>query len=286
MPCDSFRLTANAFARPPENVAEEKAVIFISAEGTCTEPDYFNLLNRYLKRECPFILHVLRHDDDTASDPRHVLDLLEECRDIRTSIFASKVTGATHGLTEERVLAFFDHPESFTETEKIKFRSAVTKMGIDVDYYRHLREVGQRADASNRDEFVLVIDRDSKSHTRETLVEILEACRKKHIEFCLSNPCFDFWLILHLEVRLTPAVLKKLLENEHLSDGHTYSSKLISENAHHGKSIPEKTFRRIYLPKMRKALKRANKFAVSENEALNQVGTRIPELIKRVLPWL
>ena len=241
MPCDSFRLTANAFARPPENVAEEKAVIFISAEGTCTEPDYFNLLNRHLKRECPFILHVLRHDDDTASDPRHVLDLLEECRDIRTSIFA---------------------------------------------YYRHLREAGQRADASNRDEFVLVIDRDSKSHTRETLVEILEACRKKHIVFCLSNPCFDFWLILHLEVRLTPPVLKKLLANEHLSDDHTYSSRLISENARHGKSISEKTFRRIYLPKMRKALKRANKFAVSENEALDQVGTRIPELIKRVLPWL
>jgi len=282
---NSFRLSANAFERPPENVADAKSVIFISAEGTCTEPDYFGFLNDRLSRNCPFVLHALQHKRDTASDPKHVLELLEECRTIRTSLFAKTVADATQGITEAQVRDFFDHPETLTKSDIKAFRSAVTKMGIDVDYYRHLREIGHPKPDS-KDRFVLVLDRDAESHTRETLVEILDACRDKHIEFCLSNPCFDLWLLLHLEVRLTGTVKQKLLANEHVSKTHTYSCNLISQYANHAKSIQKAQFDRIYLPKMRHALKRARTLATSENDVLDQIGTRIPVLINQLLPWL
>jgi len=158
-------------------------------------------------------------------------------------------------------------------------------MGIDVNYYRHLREIGHPKPES-KDRFVLVIDRDAESHTRETLVEILDVCRDKHIDFCLSNPCFDLWLLLHLEVKLTGAVKQKLLANKHVSKTHTYSSDQISRHARHGKIIQKAKFDRFYFPKIRHALKRARALATSEDDVLDQIGTRIPVLINRLLPWL
>lgn len=286
--CNPFRLSANAFVRPPEDIEDAKSVIFISAEGTCTEPDYFNYFGSCLKRDCPYVLHVLQHDADTTSDPRHVLELIKECRAIRdrgASLFAKDVADATEELTEERVCEFFDHPERFSKADNLAFKSVIVKMGIDVDYYRYLRKFGNPK-SDNRDRFVLVIDRDGKSHSRKTLVEIRDVCRNNHIAFCLSNPCFDLWLLLHLEVRLSVDVKRKLLANEYVSNNKTYSGSLISKFAHHGKNIPESTFQRIYLPKTRQALKRVKSLATTEDDVIDNLGTNIHILIDTLLPWL
>ena len=289
MPFDNqFRLSANAFARPPESIEDAKSVIFISAEGTCTEPDYFHHLNSHLKRGCPFVLHVLHHDHDTKSDPRHVLALLEQCRDIRAdgaSLFVKSVADTAESLTEQAIQEFFDHPETFPEAKRIAVNSAIVKMGIDVDYYRYLRQIGNPKSAF-ADCFVLVVDRDRDNHSRETLVEIRDVCRKNNFDFCLSNPCFDLWLLLHLEVRLSTEVRQKLLANRHVSKDNTYSSKLVSDHAHHGKSIAEGKFEKTYLPKIRHALKRARRLAISEDDVIDNLGTRVPVLMDKVLRWL
>ena len=284
----TFRLSSNGFERPKEHIVETKRMIFVSAEGTCTEPDYFNLLNENLKRDCPFKIQVLDHHRDTNSDPKHVLDLLEECREIRThgmSLFARTVAEAEPELTEDRVLHFFEHPETLTETEKACVQIAIIKMGIDADYCRYLQEVGDQK-TSGEDRFAIVIDRDSGTHTRDTIIEIRDVCREKHFEFCLSNPCFDLWLLLHLEFRLTTPVKKKLETNAYVSGKNTYSASLVAQHAHHAKSIPEMTFKRLYLPKIRSALKRAAKLATDEDAVIDRLGTRVPVLIQDLTRWL
>ena len=51
-----FRLSADAFDRPDVETTDAKAVIFISSEGTETEPDYFEQLNSHLDRKSPYII--------------------------------------------------------------------------------------------------------------------------------------------------------------------------------------------------------------------------------------
>jgi RloB-like protein len=46
------------------------------------------------------------------------------------------------------------------------------------------------------DELWLLIDRDRWK--LEMLAEVARLCRQKNYEFCLSTPCFEFWLLLHL----------------------------------------------------------------------------------------
>lgn len=48
------------------------------------------------------------------------------------------------------------------------------------------------------DELCIVVDRDRKSFKEEQYQKLCEANKQKEIRFCISNPCFEFWLLLHL----------------------------------------------------------------------------------------
>lgn len=47
------------------------------------------------------------------------------------------------------------------------------------------------------DKICLIIDRDHKSFNSHQYDEVLQQCREQGFGFYLSNPCFEFWLLLH-----------------------------------------------------------------------------------------
>lgn len=79
-----FRLTSTAFKREDEdNKIDPKRMIILSVEGDETERTYFQHLNMHLDRTM-IQIEVLRHRrGDGYSDPRHVIELLNEYVDIR-----------------------------------------------------------------------------------------------------------------------------------------------------------------------------------------------------------
>jgi len=52
------------------------------------------------------------------------------------------------------------------------------------------------------DAFCLIADRDSKSNPAKSYLELVDTCCKNNIRLFITNPCFEFWLLLHY-----PAVL-------------------------------------------------------------------------------
>lgn len=52
--------------------------------------------------------------------------------------------------------------------------------------------------ASGIDKIVLVVDRDASSFSTEQYDYVLNKCQKEGYEFLVSNPCFEFYLALHL----------------------------------------------------------------------------------------
>ena len=195
-----FSSSTGIFGRHDSESRIVKSVIFISVEGRDTEKDYFEHLQSVLEKHndmLPVVIHVLRHRNDGYSDPRHVFELLEECSLIRKDEFLFEETKSklpTH-FTEERVYAYFRDPDSLQVSEKEEFHSELVKAGISVDYYQWLRQVG---DMTNKDIFAVVLDRDAQSHTDVLLAEIYNKCKERGFRFCLTNPCFEFWLLLHL----------------------------------------------------------------------------------------
>lgn len=66
------------------------------------------------------------------------------------------------------------------------------------------------------DKMCLIVDRDKKSFKEEQYNYVKEECKKKNFKLYVTNPCFEFWLLLHFdEVHLINK--EELLENKRAS---------------------------------------------------------------------
>ena len=78
-----------------------------------------------------------------------------------------------------------------------------------------LRAFKEEYKTEDYDELWVVVDRDRWEE--RMLSEVAQACENdKIMHFCLSNPCFELWLLLHLEdiSTYTPDKMVKLKENK------------------------------------------------------------------------
>ena len=276
------------FDRPDSSVRVVKKVVFISAEGKHTEKDYFEHLQSVLESQddkLPVVIHVLRHEKDCCSDPSHVFELLEECSLIRKDDFLFEETKRNLPVlfTDEKVYAYFKNPEKLPDDERKEFRSELIKAGISVDYYQWLRQIGNKTEA---DVFAVVLERDTHSHQDVLLEEIYNKCQERGFRFCLTNPCFEFWLLLHLcdvGSKATERQKHFLQRNKKLSNNHTYVSYIVSSAAHHGKSISRGKFENVYFPNMKVACERAKSFATTFKDVVSSVGTTLPDFIEEIM---
>lgn len=62
----------------------------------------------------------------------------------------------------------------------------------------------------------VIIDRDPDSFTSSQYEQVLALCRENNVSLYLSNPCFEFWLLLHFPVVLE-LDRRELLENKIIS---------------------------------------------------------------------
>lgn len=77
------------------------------------------------------------------------------------------------------------------------------------------------------DEFWLVLDVDNWTN----LEEIIAIGAEEEIQTAISNPCFELWLLLHLKkvADLDEDAKKALLQNDKVSNRHTYTSKFLGD---------------------------------------------------------
>ena len=148
---------------------------------------------------------------------------------------------------------------------------------IDLKYQKFLSNY--KGEDGN-DIFAIVIDRDRQSHSKKMLKKLLEKCKEKNCLFFITNPCFEFWLLLHLsDVKEEYCnQLCEMLENKKISNRHTFVSSKVSEKATHTKNIPQNKFKQFYLPNIDLAIERAKGFSQDEDELMNNLGSNIPKL--------
>ena len=112
------------------------------------------------------------------------------------------------------------------------------------------------------------------------MIECIKHCKQNNYSCYIVNPCFEFWLLLHLsDVKKEYAdKLKDISENKKVSDSHTFVSKEVSLKAHHGKSGIN--FKKNYLPNIDLAIERAKAFSSDEQELIDNIGCNIWKLIE------
>lgn len=274
-----FRLRSSAFERSDEvNKIAPKRMVILSVEGDQTERQYFEHLNNHLDTSL-IKVEVLRHRrGDGYSDPEHVIDLLNEYMLLREGevipedlpqIFLQK-------YSKEFIQKYLENDASLMHDERIEFQEELFVIGIDLEYRRYLKTF-----TNENDFFGIIIDRDCQSHNRQLMEQCVKICDERGYKCFLSNPCFEFWLLLHLcnlKSEFSEGQLQELLINEKVSNNHTRTSLEVSKRAHHNKYISATVFKTKYLPNISSAIIQSKEFASTLPDLFDKMGTNISQL--------
>ena len=273
------RLNAgNRFERP--ETQSIKRVVFLSVEGEVTERRYFEFVRE--SRETLGIksvveIHVLRRGDSSSS-PEKVVELLENYLEVRNNNdFLAEVDKLElKHYDKEFIHKYLEAPDTIDVKEKRQFEGFLKEEQLDLTYLLFLNKF-KGSDNGENDVFGIVIDRDAGNHSPENMARIFDECDEKGYRSFLTNPRFEFWLLLHVaDVKSEyPDELEKMLNfNDETVDKH------LLEKTGGGKKIQRKTFDTYFLPNIDTAIERANGLCTSRNELLDQLGSTFGELFE------
>lgn len=133
------------------------------------------------------------------------------------------------------------------------------------------------------DELWLVIDRD-RWHEK-MLSQVAQLCsQNEHLKFCMSNPCFELWLLLHLEdiKEYDEDTMESLRNNRKRKSGTTWLKQRMRDLMG---SYSESSFDAYgLLPKVSDAIDRAKELDINPSDRWPQtVGTRVYLLMNSIL---
>lgn len=273
------RLSAVTRYTRPET-QDIKRVVYLSVEGNVTEPRYFNFVKHSREKigiKSAIEVYVLERED-TLSSPEKVLELLDNYLEIRNNPNLKSEIEALElkQYSKEFIHQYLEEPEAIDPKEKRRFEAYLREEQMNLAYLLFLNKF-KGANNGENDIFAIVIDRDSGNHSPENMERIFEECDEKGYRCFLTNPRFEFWLLLHVADVKTeyPDDLEKMLDyKDETVDDH------LREKTGGGKRLQRKTFDTYFLPNIDTAIKRANGLCNSRNELLNQLGSNLGELFK------
>ena len=274
-----YRLsTHSVFSRPNEDTKEPRRIVFLSVEGTKTEVQYFHFVELYRCRlNIDAIVHVeVLRKTDTKSDLESVYRLLEDYVSFRTNgQFENELQKLElRSFAVPFIQKYLQGDPSISLREKRRFEAVLREEHLDLQYLNFLNRYKGESDI-----FGVVIDRDCKNHTLTQMEEMIQKCKNKSYAYFISNPCFEFWQLLHVSdvAAEYSEQLDAILENSLDAQGNTFVSNLLFEKTGQRKAIQDKTFLRYYLPNIDLAIDRAKAFAPSD-ELIDKLGTNVGEL--------
>ena len=276
-----YRLgSSSLFVRTHEDSLEPKRVVFLSTEGTKTEVQYFNFIEKYREQlgiDAIVHIEVLRRYD-TNSDPENVLELLEEYIRFRENKMFEKIIDSLSikNYSIDFIKSYLENPSSLSRKDCNKFEAVLKEEHLDLLYLDFLSKYHGEDDA-----FGIVIDRDCGSHSIEQMNRVLGKCTKKNYLCYITNPCMEFWQLLHVSDVATEYAesLEDILRNELDEKKNSFVSNLLYVKTGQRKAIQAKTFEQFYLPNIDLAVERAKGFAPSD-QLLEKLGSNLWELIE------
>lgn len=287
---NKYRLHSTVYERDiEEGTKEPKRVFFLSVEGNDTEREYFEGIENFkneLGIDVLIKIEVLsRYKSDTHSAPAHVIQLLEEFLELRKEN-PDNAVGFPGEVIEkygaEILETYIESPNLVESLTKDNIDTDLREIGFDLNYRRYLSKY-----TNPDDKYAIIIDRDCGNHSVEEMTQCINHCLEHNYNCYISNPCFEFWLLLHFmdvegKISDNEISIDDIKENKKVSNRHTFVSFELSKLAGHGKSHIK--FDRNYKDKIDIAIQRAQSkaFASTNDELIYNVGTNIWQLIEEM----
>lgn len=134
------------------------------------------------------------------------------------------------------------------------------------------------------DKICFVIDRDRESFVskdgNDQYGYVLKTCRRNNHGFFLTNPCFEFWLLMHFD-EVMNLDAEKLLENPKVSARRKYTEQELR------KLLPGYSKSKYSVDKLigciHKAIQNEKSFCEDEEQLENTIGSRVGLLMEELM---
>ncbi len=129
-------------------------------------------------------------------------------------------------------------------------------------------------------ELWMVVDRDKQNVSEEQLNAIIEKCAVNGYNLALSNPTFEFWLLLHIKDS-SEYSKEVLLNNDKVNKKRRFIDKELSIllNGYSKKEIKFEKFE----SGIKIAIERAKNLTTDNTELLNELGTSVCLLVEKIV---
>lgn len=128
---------------------------------------------------------------------------------------------------------------------------------------------------SEIDEIVMVVDRDKGSFTPEQYKDLVHECNRNKIRLVVTNPCFEFWLLLHFDVSFDE---NKMLENAKVKEKVTYCHDIL-RNKFEGYQKNSYDVR-FLMGKIKRAIKNEQDYCEDTIGLKTKIGSNVGKLLQ------
>lgn len=216
-----------------------------------------------------------------------IMDYLYEEEILKTSKVESKNMWETlKWICQEKLqVSESDIVENLNETCKqfaVYFKEASTIDAL-VDNVPRIIENRAITYDENVDKICFIFDRDRDSfvaHSGKNQYEdVLNICRKRKFGFYLTNPCFEFWLLLHCD-DISDLDEDMLLDNPKVRAKRRYTEQKLREKMpKYRKSVYDTNW---FIERINIAIKNEKNYCKNEEELEHSVGSRVGILIQEL----
>ncbi len=129
----------------------------------------------------------------------------------------------------------------------------------------------------------MVIDRDKQSWKIPEIDGVAQQCMQAKFGFAMSNPAFEFWLLLHISglTGYTAATRQEFLDNHKTGNRTRVEAELLALLGTYNKSNINVD---QFLPTLQHAIAAAEALDINPNERWpNHLGSHVYKLIRRLL---
>ena len=137
---------------------------------------------------------------------------------------------------------------------------------------------------SDYDEMWVVWDREKVPERKENILKMFPKCREKNYNIAITNPLFEFWLLLHV-TDISEYDNEDLYNNMPVNSRRKFLDKELSNILENGYNKKKDKFNKDIVTKdnILKALEQEKLFENEFESILDNLGSNIGELINKIL---
>lgn len=303
------------------NTDEVRKKYFLVYEGAETEDIYFEGVNENRQKIginplIELVPMTRSYSEEGWSNPKKILDR------VMKNLYESKTGQISYETLMNWVMDYF-YDEGILTTSKVRKRSmwqtlewfCTQKLGVDKsdvvgdlekaceEIARYLEEEASMENviddvpkiirdraityAEGIDKICFIFDRDKESFVSKPensqYEYVLNTCKENGFGFYLTNPCFEFWLLLHFD-DISDLVPSELLENRKVRTKRRYTEQMLREKMSSNKSNYNKSSYDVgwFIERIDTAIQNEKKYCEGEDELEHAIGSRIGVLIQEL----